>query len=188
MIQDQIIKKNNNIILEHSQVKTLDNNHSKFLSVFFKNLQRNLGCTYMFYIYEDTVQDKKIIYSSNWKWQNLLVGEKLINDCPVFKAAAEGLSHDKNSILLPWNLINCKTSREKDVTLLRIEHNIANGIGVCLKNGSYREGIGFGADIKDTNFYKRLISGNLIYQILTQIRLIIFAQANDYYKPKRILH
>jgi hypothetical protein len=189
MIQNQnnTLKQDNKIILEHSKVRTIDNKHSIFLDTYFKNLQHNLGCTYILYIYEDTFQDKKIIYSSNWQWQHLLVGEKLINECPVFKAATEGLTN-KNSILLPWNHIHCKTSREKDVTLLRVEHNIANGIGVCLKNGPYREGIGFGADIKDTTFYERLISGNLIYKIMTKIRLMILTEINTSIKSNIVLH
>jgi len=124
----------------------------------------------MFYIYEDIIRDQKIIYTSNWNWQRLLIGEKIINECPIFKAGSEALSSGNRLIILPWNNIHCRTSREKEITLFRSEFNIANGIGISHSNGIIREGIGLGADIYDYNFSLRLLENNLIYKILKEAR------------------
>ncbi len=123
-------------------------------------------------IYEDMIHDRKIIYTSNWDWQNRLIGEKLINECPIFKAGSEALSSGRRSIILPWNNIPCKTSLEKEIILFRSEFNIANGIGISHANGIIREGIGLGADIYDYNFYRRLLENNLIYKILKKSRTL----------------
>ncbi|MHB1949652.1 MAG: hypothetical protein ACYCQI_16255 [Gammaproteobacteria bacterium] len=186
--QGNAIQEDKKIIVASSKVIRIGNHASQQLDTYFRKLQYNLGCTYIFYIYEDIVQDRKIIYSSSWKWQNLLVGEKLINDCPVFKAGVEGLSNGKKSILLPWNHIHCKTSKEKDITLLRSEFNIANGIGISHTNGSLREGIGFGADIKDFNFYQRVIADNLIYTIMKKIRLFALRDAKYNLNSQKVLN
>lgn len=165
---------NQRVILEPSNIITIGNYSSKSLNNYFNKIQKILGCTYIFYIYEDSIRNRKIVYSSDWKWQNLLIGENLINDCPVFKAATNGFSTGKSLILLPWNEIHCQTSKEKDITLLRTEYNIANGIGFCCKSAYHREGIGFGADAKDYNFYQRLIVDNLIYSIARTIKSMVF--------------
>jgi hypothetical protein len=163
---------NKEIITTTSTVKLIENDKNQSVETFFKTLEYNLGCTYMFYIYEDMILDRKIIYSSNWAWQKHLIGEKLINDCPVFKAGSQALAFGKKSIILPWNNIPCNTSIEKEITLLRSEFNISNGIGISHANGIIREGIGLGADIKDYEFYPRVIANNLIYNILKNMRLI----------------
>lgn len=87
------------------------------------------------------------------------------------------LSSGKKSIILPWNHIHSKTAKEKDITLLRAEFNIANGIGISHSNGYICEGIGFGADVKDINFYQRMIANNLIYSIMRKIRLLTLRNA-----------
>ena len=163
---------NNNIINPNSIVKLIGSRDQNTLEDFYLKLENDLGCTYMFYIYEDMIRDRKIIYTSNWDWQHRLIGEKLINECPIFKAGSEALSSGNGSIILPWNNILCKTSLEKEITLFRSEFNIANGIGISHANGIIREGIGLGADIHDYNFYLRLLENNLIYKILKKARTL----------------
>ncbi|HSW68638.1 MAG TPA: hypothetical protein VLI69_00590 [Gammaproteobacteria bacterium] len=187
-IQDKILEDDKKIIIASTKVIRIGNHASQQLNIYFKKLQYDLGCTYIFYIYENLLHNKKIIYSSSWKWQNLLVGEKLINDCPVFKAGVEGLSNGKKSIILPWNHIHCKNSKEKDITLLRSEFNIANGIGISHTNGCFREGIGLGADIKDNDFYQRVISNNLIYAIMKKIRLLTLRDAKYNLISQKVLN
>src|SRR5579871_5025400 len=121
---------NNNIIKPSSLVKLIKSHEYPTLENFYRKLEHDFGCTYMFYIYEDILCDRKIIYTSNWDWQHRLIGEKLINECPIFKAGSEALASGKRSIILPWNHIPCKTSLEKEITLFRSEFNIANGIGI----------------------------------------------------------
>jgi len=163
---------NNNIINPNSIVRLINTLEQNTLEDFYRNLENDIGCTYMFYIYEDMIRDRKIIYTSNWDWQNQLIGEKLINECPIFKAGSEALSSGQRSIILPWNSIHCKTSLEKEITLFRSEFNIANGIGISHANGVIREGIGLGADIYDSNFHHRLLENNLIYKILRKARAL----------------
>lgn len=175
------------IILPSSKITCVKDFPTQALNELFINLQNCLGCTYVLYFYEDSITDKKIIYCSNWKWQQLLINEKLINSCPIFRAANEGLKR-KDSIILPWNHIPAQTSIEKEVTLLRSEFNIANGIGISFKSKTTREGLGMGADVKDINFYRRLTENNLIYHILKKIRLLSFRSARYSHYNKRILN
>lgn len=185
---NNIIQSHRDIILADTKVLTIGNHISQPLDAIFKRIQYDLGCTYILYIYEDSLLNRKIIYSTNWKWQNLLVGEKLINDCPVFKAATAGLSSGKKSIILPWNHIHSKTTKEKDITLLRAEFNIANGIGISYSNGHVCEGIGFGADVKDINFYQRMIANNLIYSIMRKIKLLALRNAKYLTNQQRVFN
>lgn len=168
-----------NIITTSSVVQLISNKQPN-INNYYNYLEYNLGCTYLFYIYEDVLNDKKIIYTSNWDWQNYLIGEKLINECPVFKAGNSALSTGRqSSILLPWNNIPCQTSLEKDIVLLRGEFNISNGIGISYTNGIIREGIGLGADIKDLKFYQRVIKNNEIYDILRRVRFLLFKKKHN---------
>lgn len=161
---------NNNIINPTSIVKLIKNQKQSAFEKFYRMLESDLGCTYLFYIYEDVTHDKKIIFTSNWEWQNRLIGEKLINNCPIFKAGSQAFSSGKKSIILPWNHIHCETALEKEITLFRSEFNIANGIGLSHSNGIIREGLGLGADIYDYNFYHRVLKNNLLYGILKKAR------------------
>lgn len=81
-----------------------------------------------------------------------------------------------------------KTAKEKDITLLRAEFNIANGIGISYSNEHICEGIGFGADIKDINFYQRMIANNLIYSIMRKIRLLTLKNAKYITNSQRIFN
>ena len=187
-LQNKIFSEDRKIISTTSKVISLGNHTAQPLRAYFKTLQYNLGCTYIFYIYEDIEFDRKIIYTSSSKWQNLLVGEKLINECPVFKAGLASLTSSKKLILLPWNHIHCKTSMEKDITLLRSEFNIANGIGVSHSNGNLSEGLGLGADIKDILFYQRVIANNLIYNIMKKIRFLALHDAKHHFNRQKKLN
>ena len=166
-------KNPNNIITSNSIIRLVGSQEKGDLESLYHILENEFGCTYMFYIYEDLILDRKIIYTSNWDWQNRLIGEKLINECPIFKTGTEALALGKKSIILPWNNIHCKTSLEKEITIFRSEFNIANGIGISHANGIIREGIGLGADIYDYNFYLRMLEDNLIYRILKKARLVV---------------
>lgn len=159
-----------NIINLNSTVKLIGSQENSTFENYYSKLENEIGCTYMFYIYENMIHDKKIIYTSNWGWQDRLIGEKLINECPIFKAGSQALASGRGSIILPWNNIHCATSLEKEITLFLSEFNIANGIGISHANGIIREGIGLGADIHDINFYRRLLENNLIYHILKKCR------------------
>lgn len=167
-----MIKKNTNIVNSDSVIQLINGHEKKSLESFYKKIEYDLGCTYMFYIYENISRDQKIIYTSNLDWQRRLIDEKLINKCPIFKAAHETLSSGKRSIILPWNKIHCKTSIEKEITLFRTERNIANGIGITHSNSIIREGIGLGADIYDRSFPYRILENNLIYKILVKVRTL----------------
>lgn len=78
----------------------------------YRYLEKNIGCTYLIYMHENLLTNEKYIYSSNWRWQNLLIGEKLINHCPIFLAAFNYLENRrKGSIFLPWYLSPPSTKR-----------------------------------------------------------------------------
>src|SRR5436190_9874415 len=107
---------NNKIINSTSIINIIGNQRQNTLNDFYSKLENSIGCTYMFYIYEDMIRDRKIIYTSSSEWQDQLIGEKLINECPIFKAGTEALQFGNKSIILPWNSIQCKTSLEKEIT------------------------------------------------------------------------
>jgi len=178
IITQENIHNNNIIINPNSKIKLLENQTQSALEEYYHQLECEFGCTYIVYIYEEMLSDKKIIYTSHEKWQDQLVGEKLINECPIYKAATKTLFSGERSVILPWNNIHCKTPLEKSITLFRSEFNIANGIGILHTNGIIREGIGLGADVNDFNFYLRILEDNLIYKILKKTRGLALAKNN----------
>lgn len=139
----------------------------------FRNLEKTIGCTYLIYMHENLLTNEKFIYSSNWDWQNLLIGKKLINHCPIFLTAFNYLEKiTKGHMFIPWYLSPPSTKEERNVCGLRSEFNVANGFGYGAKGNGIRETLAFGGDAKDTSFYKNFIENpNIFYNTLCKIRL-----------------
>lgn len=138
-------------------------------------LKKKIGCTYLIYMYENLVTNQKFVYSSNWDWQNLLIGNKLINHCPIFLTAFNYLEkRSKGHIFVPWHLSPPSTRKERNVCGIRSEFNIAHGFGYGAKGNSTRETLAFGGDTKDVTFYKNFITNpNIFYDTLYKMRLCV---------------
>ena len=118
---------NSDIIITGAPVNRYANDTCVEARSIYDALTYETGCTYLIYMYEDLDRNKKYIYSSNWEWQDLLIGKKMINDCPIFKAAFRYLDKvSSGNIILPWNNAPAKLKEEKKVCGLRSEFNIAN--------------------------------------------------------------
>jgi len=138
----------------------------------FYNLEKTIGCTYLIYMYENLLTNEKFVYSSNWNWQDLLIGEKLINHCPIFLTAFNYLEKRNNAhMFIPWYLSPPTTKEERNVCGLRSEFNISNGFGYGAKINGIRETLAFGGDVKDFTFYQNFIATpNIFYATLYKLR------------------
>lgn len=150
-------------------------------SNIFANLEKTIGCTYLIYMYENLLTNEKFVYSSNWNWQDLLIGEKLINHCPIFLTAFNYLEKRKRGhIFVPWHLSPPSTREEKNVCGIRSEFNIANGYGYGAKGYGVRESLAFGGDAKDTSFYKNFIADPQVFpDTLHKMRLSILLKNHE---------
>ncbi|MFZ2315509.1 MAG: autoinducer binding domain-containing protein [Gammaproteobacteria bacterium] len=147
----------------------------------YSDISASIGCTYLIYMYENLFSNEKFIYSSNWDWQNLLIGNKLINHCPIFLAAFNYLEkRTKGQILIPWHLSPPSSKEERNVCGLRSEFNIANGFGYGAKGNGIRETLAFAGDNKDHSFYKNFISNpQLFNEILYKMRLNVLYKNHE---------
>jgi len=147
----------------------------------FHNLEKTIGCTYLIYMYENLATNEKFVYSSNWNWQDLLIGEKLINHCPIFLAAFNYLENRSHGhIFVPWHLSPPSNKDERNVCGIRSEFNIANGFGYGAKGNGVRESLAFGGDSKDATFYKNIIANpNIFYNTLCKMRLNILLKNQE---------
>lgn len=147
----------------------------------FGNLESKIGCTYLIYMYENLNSNEKFVYSSNWDWQDLLIGEKLINNCPIFLTAFKYLENrHQGRIFVPWHLSPPTTEEERNVCGIRSEFNIANGFGYGSKGNNVRETLAFGGDSKDLTFYKNFIeTPNIFNETLNKMRLSILLKNHE---------
>lgn len=150
-------------------------------AAIFHGLEKNIGCTYLIYMYENLLTNEKFVYSSNWDWQDLLIGEKLINHCPIFLTAFKSLEKRmKGHIFIPWHLSPPSTKNERNVCGIRSEFNIANGFGYAAKGNAVRESLAFGGDVKDFSFYRNFIANpNVFYETLCKMRLCVLLKNFD---------
>ncbi len=147
----------------------------------FSELEKSIGCTYLIYMYENLMTNEKFVYSSNWEWQDLLIGDKLINYCPIFLTAFNYLEKKaKGHIFIPWNQTPPSNKRERNVCGLRSEFNIAHGFGYGAKGYGARESLAFGGDAKDSTFYKNFIANpGIFHDTLCRMRLGILLKNHD---------
>ena len=171
----QIIEKKLVIVNREAKLYRYTNDSCIDAANTFYNLEITIGCTYLIYMYENLSTNEKFVYSSNWDWQDLLIGEKLINHCPIFLTAFNYLEKRKNGhIFVPWYLSPPTTKEERNVCGLRSEFNISNGFGYGAKGSGIRESLAFGGDTKDSTFYKNFIANpNIFYETLRKMRLSV---------------
>lgn len=176
-----IIEKKLVIVTSGAKVIRYTNESCINAANIFYNLEKNIGCTYLIYMYENLLTNEKFVYSSNWNWQDLLIGEKLINHCPIFLTAFNYLEkRNKGHIFIPWNLSPPSNRVERNVCGIRSEFNISNGFGYAAKGNNVRESLAFGGDIKDLNFHKNFIaSPNIFYDTLCKMRLSVLLKNHE---------
>lgn len=173
---------NNFIIQSESNVFRYSNDTCQSASQLYSDLSHSIGCTYLIYMYENLKNNEKYVYSSNWDWQNLLIGEALINNCPVFLRAFRYLeTRPVGKIFLPWCNAPPSNQLERNVCGIREEHNIANGFGYAVKGYGVRETLAFGGDVKDQSFFKNFIydQGILFNKTLQTMRNAILTLNNQ---------
>jgi hypothetical protein len=171
----QVVKRDLIIINKHAVVHKYNTETCLEAGNLYKRLLQDIRCTYLAYMYEDLASNEKFFYSSNQMWQDLLIGERFINHCPITLLAFNFLEENPfNTILLPWHMALARNEAEKKVCQLRLTFNIDNGISYAAKNQKKRESIDLGGEIGDQCFYKHAIDNpNLINNTLTQMRAIM---------------
>ncbi len=172
-----IIVSNDSLVHRYSNDSCID------AGSIYDELNKRLGCTYLIYIHEDLNKNEKFVYSSNWEWQNLLIGQKLINDCPIFLTAFNYLQNkSQGSIFVPWYMSPPTNHNERNVCGLRSEFNIGNGFGYGAKGNGIRETLAFGGDAKDSSFYKHFIENpNIFNSTLQKMRLNVLMNNKNHY-------
>ena len=132
-------------------------------------------------MYENLLSNEKFVYSSNWDWQDLLIGEKLINHCPIFLTAFKYLERrNKGHIFIPWHSSPPSNKDERNVCGIRSEFNISNGFGYAAKGNGVRESLAFGGDTKDSTFHKNFIANpNIFYETLREMRLSVLLKNHE---------
>lgn len=177
----QTISKKLVIVTTAAKVIRYSNESCSKAATIYNHLEKNIGCTYLIYMYENLLTNEKFVYSSNWDWQDLLIGEKLINHCPIFLTAFNYLEkRTKGHIFVPWNLSPPSNSKERNVCGIRSEFNIANGFGYAAKGNNVRESLAFAGDTKDLHFHKNFIANpNIFYDTLCKMRLSILLKNHE---------
>lgn len=83
-----------------------DGNLDKDFENVFRVLEKQIECSYMFYMYEDTTISRRISYSTNKEWQQHYAYDGLINYCPLLYATRKQLlSSPTKSVIVPWNAV-----------------------------------------------------------------------------------
>jgi len=169
------------IVNREAQLHRYTNDSCLDAANIFHFLEKTISCTYLIYMYENLFTNEKFVYSSNWDWQDLLIGEKLINHCPIFLTAFNYLEQrNKGHIFVPWHLSPPTTKEERNVCGIRSEFNISNGFGYGAKGNGVRETLAFGGDAKDSSFYKNFIANpNVFYDTLCKMRLSVLLKDHD---------
>ena len=177
----QAIEKKLIIVNRDARLHRYSNESCLDAANIYQHLEKTIGCTYLIYMHENLLTNEKFVYSSNWEWQNLLIGEKLINHCPVFLTAFNYLEKRvKGHIFVPWYLSPPTTKKERNVCGVRSEFNIANGFGYGAKGNGIRETLAFGGDSKDSSFYKNFIAyPNIFHDTLCKMRLSVLFKNHD---------
>lgn len=163
------------ILKESTKLFRFSNTVTPAAAALYERFNASIGCTYLIYMHEDLITNEKRVYTSNWDWQDLLIGEKLINNCPVFLSAFNYLEHrNSGAIFLPWNNAPPKNQEEREVCGVREEHNIANGFGFGGKGNGVRETLAFGGNKGDKSFHMNFIAEpELFNNALHEMRRII---------------
>jgi len=179
-------KDNKLIIKEDSKLFRFSNSITPEASAVYEKLSQSIGCTYLIYMHEDLIKNEKRVYTSNWAWQDLLIGEKLINNCPVFLSAFNSLEHrNSGAIFLPWNHAAPQNIAQRDVCGIREEHNIANGFGFGGKGNGVRETLAFGGNKNDKSFHMNFIAEPKLFdETLQNMRRIILTTNNPSQKVR----
>lgn len=178
----QTIEKKLVIVSREAKLHRYTNESCIDAANIFHNIEKTIGCTYLIYMYENLLTNEKFVYSSNWDWQYLLIGEKLINHCPIFLTAFNYLEkRTSGHIFVPWHLSPPSTKEERNVCGIRSEFNIANGFGYGAKGHGARETLAFGGDSKDSTFYKNFIANpNIFYDTLCKMRLGVLLKNHEH--------
>ena len=172
-----MIQPNKLIIKEDTKLFRFTNANCPDAALLFQNLNKSIGCTYLIYMHEDLQTNEKRVYTSSWEWQDLLIGEKLINNCPIFLTAFNFLEpRTSGTIFVPWNNALPSNSKERNVCGIREEHNIANGFGFGGKGNQVRETLAFGGNKTDKSFHMNFIADPSIFnKMLVSMRKIILS-------------
>lgn len=175
-----MLDRSNLIIKEDATLHRYCNKSNSQVSLIFENLSQTIGCTYLIYMHEDLLSNEKRVYSSSWDWQDLLIGEKLINNCPIFLAAFNALEYRQHGmIFLPWHNAPPANRDQRNVCGIREEHNIANGFGFGGKGNGVRETLAFGGNKSDKSFHMNFIADPSIFNsTLKDMRKAILTQSD----------
>lgn len=165
------MKINSNIITDNKTIKRfcLDRVPESIKNLY-KELEKNIGCNYITYIYEDFLKNEVVYFSTNPEWQEIYVITGLINNCHIYLNAIE--NSKKSLYPIVWNSMSQLTKIQKEVDEYRKSKNIANGIGFLQKNDNFRESFSFASNTGNTNFHKNFIDAKTVKYYLEVLREI----------------
>jgi hypothetical protein len=169
----QVVKRGLIIINKTFLIYRYSNETCQVAGDLYNRLKKNIGCTYLVYMYEDLINNEKFIYSSNQAWHDLFIDN--LNKCPITLLAFKYLEEKSfGSILLPWHRVPLTSKEDKKLCALRAKFNIANGINYARKKNKKRESLAFGGELEDKHFYKNFIyNPSLLRNVLLRMRTSI---------------
>ncbi|ALA26712.1 autoinducer binding domain-containing protein [Piscirickettsia salmonis] len=165
------IIESSDILIRHN----LDTNHQ--LADLYRLLNEKFNCTYLTYMREDLKRNNKVYFSSNPNWQDLLIGQSLINICPIYSIAFDALNNTNIRFYpIVWNNVSHNKKQDhKDLKDLRDSHDIAHGLGFAIQpQPGIRESIVFAGSVKDVAFHLKLSNKAFVTTCVELFRYIIF--------------
>jgi hypothetical protein len=135
----------------------------------YHELLKNCNCTYLTYMVEWS--GKKIYFSSNNEWRNVFIKNKLINVCPIYRNAFEGVKTRK-VVISAWDHVRHDTGEQMDIMDLRNHFNIGHGLGLAIDRDGVRESLVFASTIKNVNFHVEMSRSYLIDRAINQFRRV----------------
>ncbi|AIL65458.1 hypothetical protein NOVO_05445 [Rickettsiales bacterium Ac37b] len=95
-----------------------------------------------------------------------MTGEK----CPILK-----LCKSNKSNLVPWNLCKGSNRIEKDIMLMREDHQLFNGITISTQIGGVKELVGWASDERKYDISKVVIENlDTFYKCILKLRKAAF--------------
>lgn len=135
----------------------------------YQCLLKMCNCTYLTYMVE--WPERKIYFSSNVDWRNIFINNGLINICPIYANAFEGIKTRK-LVISAWDNVRHDAGEQRDVMDLRSHFNIGHGLGLAINRADVRESLVFASTIRNENFHREMAGSSMVHYAISQFRKI----------------
>lgn len=136
-------------------------------------LLRSCNCTYLTYMIEWS--GRKIYFSSNSDWRDVFIDNGLINICPIYGNAFEGI-RTRKVVVSAWDHVDHDRGEQRDIRDLRNHFNIGHGLGLAMDRDGVRESLVFASTIKNLNFHVEMSKSSMVDYAISRFRKIFRRQ------------